>query len=71
MNRAYLKLKACPRCKGDLLLDRAMEDAEEVCIQCGFRKFRRVSHNEQPEFQLEETIPLVAKQVNRQAIRKV
>ena len=38
--RAYLRLKACPRCRGDILVDRAMEDAE-VCIQCGYRNFGR------------------------------
>jgi len=38
MNRRYLRLKACPRCGGDILVDNAMEDGE-VCIQCGFRKF--------------------------------
>jgi ribosomal protein S27AE len=38
MHRRYLKLKACPRCGGDILVDNAMEDGE-VCIQCGYRKF--------------------------------
>lgn len=38
MNRRYLRLKACPRCKGDLLIDREMEGAE-ICIQCGYRRF--------------------------------
>ena len=70
MHRTYLRLKTCPRCKGDLLIDRAIEDAEEVCIQCGFRNFRRISHDKQPQHQLEETIPLIAKQGNKQTIRK-
>ncbi|MFC1918759.1 hypothetical protein ACFLWW_02150 [Chloroflexota bacterium] len=39
MYRPYLRLKACPRCKGDILVDRATEDAE-VCIQCGYRNFK-------------------------------
>ena len=38
MHRRYLRLKDCPRCGGDILVDSAMEDGE-VCIQCGFRKF--------------------------------
>ncbi|MFC1900873.1 hypothetical protein ACFLYN_04700 [Chloroflexota bacterium] len=33
-----MRLKDCPRCGGDILVDRATEDGE-VCIQCGFRKF--------------------------------
>ena len=71
MNRAYLRLKACPRCRGDLLLDRAMEDAEEVCIQCGYHTFARILYNKQPQYQPEETIPLVAEQGNKQAMRKL
>ena len=38
MHRRYLRLKACPRCGGDILVDMAMEDGE-VCIQCGYRNF--------------------------------
>ena len=41
MYRAYLRLKACPRCGGDIMVDRAVEDAE-VCIQCGYRNFKMV-----------------------------
>ena len=43
MQRAYLRLKACPRCRGDILVDRAIEDAE-VCIQCGYRNFKKVKY---------------------------
>jgi len=41
MHRRYLRLKACPRCNGDILIDRAIEDGE-VCLQCGYRKFEPV-----------------------------
>lgn len=41
MHRRYLRLKACPRCNGDILIDKAMEDGE-VCLQCGYRKFEPV-----------------------------
>lgn len=34
--RAYIRLKACPRCRGDILVDKAFEDSD-VCLQCGFR----------------------------------
>lgn len=37
MYRSYLRLKGCPRCGGDVLVDHAMDD-EDVCLQCGFRK---------------------------------
>ena len=37
MYRSYLRLKGCPKCGGDILVDHAMED-EDICLQCGFRK---------------------------------
>ncbi len=58
MNRTCLKLKACPRCSGDILVDEVMEDGE-VCIQCGFRKFINVVDNTYPQDQLEKTVKLV------------
>jgi len=34
--RKSIKLKGCPRCRGDLLIDKAYNDFPvEVCIQCG------------------------------------
>ena len=36
MRRSFLRLGACPRCKGDIIVDRAYEDSE-LCLQCGFR----------------------------------
>jgi len=27
--------KACPRCRGDLQLDRSADPPEYVCVQCG------------------------------------
>ncbi|MFC2070144.1 hypothetical protein ACFLTB_03090 [Chloroflexota bacterium] len=65
MHRRYLRLKACPRCGGDILVDRAMEDGE-VCIQCGFRKFiflKKLSRSQA----LENTMEL---KVNKRASRK-
>lgn len=39
-----LKFKACPRCQGDLELERnEMHEVEVYCLQCGFRKFERIS----------------------------
>ena len=56
MNRRYLRLKACPRCNGDILIDKAMEDGE-VCIQCGYRKFEPVEGIPPPQT-LEKTTEL-------------
>ncbi len=36
MRRSFLRLGACPRCKGDIIVDQAYEDSE-LCLQCGFR----------------------------------
>ena len=66
MYRRYLRLKACPRCGGDILVDRAFED-DEVCIQCGFRKFKVVDESVHSQ-NLEETTEI---EVNGQANRKV
>lgn len=31
------KIKDCPRCKGDLLIDRRTDPWYEQCLQCGYR----------------------------------
>jgi len=30
-------LKACPRCRGDLLVEELLGEVELVCLQCGHR----------------------------------
>jgi len=69
MYRSYLRLKGCPRCRGDILVDRAIEDGE-VCIQCGFRKFVGATHNKQPEDRLEKTVTVVDGQAKRKVVEK-
>ena len=32
-----LMLKACPRCRGDLVLEAALGEPELVCLQCAHR----------------------------------
>lgn len=63
MYRAHWRLKACPRCNGDMFIDRAIEDAA-VCIQCGFRKYLRVKHDTESQQQLEKTATAVKGQAN-------
>jgi ribosomal protein S27AE len=31
------KLKACPRCGGDVFIDRAIDTWYEQCLQCGYQ----------------------------------
>jgi uncharacterized protein YbaR (Trm112 family) len=57
MHRRYLRLKACPRCKGDILVDMAIEGAE-VCIQCGYRKFLVEEESPAPASELAGTTEL-------------
>ena len=56
MYRTSWRLKACPKCGGDILVDRAVEE-HDVCLQCGFRGFARVAGDEDPEGQLEKAAP--------------
>jgi hypothetical protein len=32
------RLKGCPKCKGDLFLDRDIEGSFEHCLQCGYAR---------------------------------
>jgi hypothetical protein len=38
-----LRLKGCPRCKGDILIDRDHLSWYEQCIQCGYLRDFEVS----------------------------
>ena len=70
MGKTYFRLKACPRCGGDILVDMAFED-DEICIQCGFREFRPVTHNEHPHHQPEKTVTPANRQANSRVTEKV
>ncbi|OGO40303.1 MAG: hypothetical protein A2147_02795 [Chloroflexi bacterium RBG_16_57_8] len=39
---AKWKLKGCPRCKGDLLVERLEGKWDEYCLQCGYRRDLKV-----------------------------
>jgi len=70
MYRPYLRLKACPRCRGDILVDRATEDAE-VCIQCGYRNFKRVKNRAHLRNLAETTEVEIKGQANRTVVEKM
>ena len=63
MYRAHWRLKACPRCNGDMFIDRSVEDAE-VCIQCGFRKYRELKSDIEPQDRLEKMVTVVKGQAD-------
>jgi hypothetical protein len=45
---AKWKLKGCPRCKGDLLVERAGDKWDEYCLQCGYRRDLKAISPKQP-----------------------
>ncbi len=69
MYRTYLRLKACPRCRGDIMVDRAVEDAE-VCIQCGYRNFGIAERRAHTQYELKNTATIVKGQANSKVIAK-
>jgi DNA-directed RNA polymerase subunit RPC12/RpoP len=32
------KLKTCPRCQGDLFVDKSLDGWYQQCLQCGYRR---------------------------------
>jgi hypothetical protein len=34
-----LRLKSCPRCRGDVVIDRDMDGWYEQCLQCGCQRY--------------------------------
>jgi hypothetical protein len=53
---AKWKLKGCPRCKGDLLVERAGDKWDEYCLQCGYRRDLKIIS---PRPQVVDGIPRV------------
>ena len=58
-HRVFFRLKACPRCGGDILVDRVFED-DDICI-----------HNTRPQNQLEKTVIVVNGQANSKVKEKM
>lgn len=52
-----LKFKSCPRCKGDVLIDRDHHGWYEQCLQCGYERNLRsvVKVQKQSKIQQETT----------------
>ena len=36
------KLKSCPKCRGDLIIEQVHRDQCEYCLQCGYRRDFRI-----------------------------
>ena len=70
MYSTFLRLKACPKCGGDILVDRAIE-GDDVCIQCGFRGFARVADGEDLDGQLRKAAPRARRRTGSRVTGKV
>ncbi|MFH1032189.1 MAG: hypothetical protein V1767_06475 [Chloroflexota bacterium] len=57
---AIWKLKGCPRCGGDLFLDKDFDSWDEQCLQCAYRReLTKVSRfSEQPMEAEKEPVPV-------------
>ncbi len=40
MTGVVWRLRSCPRCKGDVVVDRDLHGWYEWCLQCGHRRYR-------------------------------
>ena len=55
------KLKKCPRCHGDLFLDRDTDGWYEQCLQCGYRRAMRTLTETKPVPDEESPTPAEAR----------
>ena len=43
---AIWKFKSCPRCRGDVFVDRDLDSWNEHCLQCGYLRYLSNTVNE-------------------------
>lgn len=55
----WIKYKGCPRCRGNLFLERDSEGVYATCLQCGAYFFRRISDEAKPAKRASKQIALV------------
>ncbi len=48
-----LRFKSCPRCRGDVLIERDQYGWYEYCIQCGYQRDLKWIHKEQGQVVLD------------------
>ena len=54
-----IKYKGCPRCQGNLFLERDPEGVYATCLQCGAYYFRDITDDVKPEKKEPKQIALV------------
>jgi hypothetical protein len=55
------KLKTCPRCQGDLFVDKSLDGWYQQCLQCGYRREMRPiaeAKREAPATPVVERLPM-------------
>lgn len=56
---AIWKFKSCPRCRGDIFLDRDLENWYEQCLQCSYRhELKNIAEFEKEPAQKEKELAL-------------
>jgi len=56
-----LKLKGCPRCKGDVVVERDFDGWYEECLQCGYRHDLRIETPIPPELVARKRVKRLAR----------
>jgi predicted nucleic acid-binding Zn-ribbon protein len=54
-----IKYKGCPRCEGNLFLERDSEGIYATCLQCGAYYFRRIADDMKPAKQASKQTVLI------------
>ncbi len=66
------KLKACPRCGGDVFIDKGLDNWYMACLQCGYqRELREIvvaSEVQEPEREKE---PVLARRGRPEKVRQL
>ncbi len=61
------KLKACPRCGGDVFIDKGLDSWYEECLQCGYQRELRNLREIGVESPQREREPVLASRRGRPA----
>ncbi len=57
---AMLRLKSCPRCRGDVVIDQDFDGWYEQCLQCGYQRYLESITVGQPLVRNEEKVAVYA-----------
>jgi hypothetical protein len=55
---AMLRLKSCPRCRGDIIVDRDFDGWYEQCLQCGYQHYLESLAEAKPPAKKDQKVPV-------------